>query len=456
MAATIEGKLDQLPTFVDLLRARKETGDLALNNGAETVHLYFQNGLVIHATDGASSGDETVYPALSWKGGDFVFAPGLVNTPRTIDDAQAAMLFETIAFLHEKGEEKTAAAAPPGPIAPARPKTQTAAGTLRSIAFPEGESLHEGLKLKFVSLLSLLDDLAQSNFSGYLMLTSGEREGLMLFHRGVVRNVYFYQQSNADLGSNAMNQILATASEREGEIGVRKLSEEFVASYASLLHGQAVHGRLDAKAVKIHGLIQSLQEDQFSGCVNIQMRDDATEGFVFFFNGQTLGGFYREGRLLVPGMGRVYQMVAEPGAMIWVFATPPPGEIPAVAVPRPATPANLQILLEASRRCVLALASLAGPTKMQGYFQSALKQVVKKHPWLSALKMNSDGTFIAVPDLTDVSLSQAIDGVLMLMNDCWNQGRALFGDKIVRANIQKQLLDIRKDLETLGFPQDWP
>lgn len=457
MAATLEGKLEQLPAFVDLLRARKETGDLILSNGSETVHLYFQNGLAIHATNGTDSGDETVYRALSWTEGNFVFAPGPVNTPRTIDDAQAAMLFETIAFLHQTEEEETAAVAPPAPTTPARPKTYAVGGTLRSIAFPEGESLHEGLKLKFVDLLSLLDDLAQSNFSGYLMLTSGEREGLVLFHRGLVSDVYFYQQGKAKLGSNAMKQILTTAREREGTVSVRKLSEEFVASYASLLYGQAVHSRLDAKAVKIRGLLESLQEERFSGCVNIQTRDDSTEGFVFFFDGHNLGSFYREGQMLMPGMGHVYQMVAEPGATIWVFATPPPGATQAMAVPRPATPANLQVLLEASRRCVLALASLAGSTKMQGYFQSALKQAAQKHPWLSSLKMNSDGTLNTdALDLTDVSLSQAVDGFLMLMNDCRNQGQTLFGDKIVRTTIQKQLLDMRQELNALGFPEDWP
>src|SRR5574341_1672794 len=198
MAATVEGKLDQLPAFIDLLRARKETGDLALINGSETVHLYLQNGLGIHATDGTNSGDETVYRALSWKDGNFSFTPGPVNTPRTIDDAQAAMLFETIALLHETEEEQTAAAAPPTPTTPARPKTPAAAGTLRSIALPEGEALHEGLKSKVVNLRSLLDDLAQTNFSGYLVLTSAEREGLVLFHLGILSDVYFYQQGNAE------------------------------------------------------------------------------------------------------------------------------------------------------------------------------------------------------------------------------------------------------------------
>lgn len=453
MTTTIQGTLDKFPEFISLLRRRKETGALTLTDGAAQVHLYFEHGLLVHAVDGVDSGDQAAYQVLNWKEGNFAFTDGTFDAPRTIDVAQALLFFETLMAVRGNQHPET----PQRPLLPARLVTPGADNTTWSIALPEGQVQYDRLKASFVNLRSLFDELTKLNFSGYMTMLSKEREGLVILYRGVIFAAYVYQNNAPLAGLPALDELITWSQDKDAEIGVFCLSDKTVASLTALIDGRIVHAKLDTQFIKMDALLKSLADQQFTGAINIRLPDDAEEGLMLLDEGQEIGSYYRYGRELLSDDERPYQIVAEPKATIWVFATQPIGEGFKIApLPPSVSPKNLALLADATRRCLMALSALAGTRKALEYLEIARRSAVHQYPWLASLKMSEDETVrIDLIDLKQLTLAEAVAGFTTLLDGCREQGHLIFGEKVVKAQIQKQMITLRGELAALGLPENW-
>ena len=322
------------------------------------------------------------------------------------------------------------------------------------IALPAGEIMHDHLISAFVDLLALIADLTQSKFSGYVALRSGERAGLILLHCGIVCDV-FYGPTDKNIDSAVIERILSVVRDPGTEISVRRLSGELMTGLIAWLHGETLHNNLNAQAIKLDGLLKSLAENQFSGCIDIRLPDNETEGIIFLSAGESAGSFYRAERELVLDVDRVKCMFDEPRALVTVLASPADTIRTPIAA-RALTSPELELLIEATQRCLLALGELAGKSMAQSNLESARQAALAKHPWLSGLRLDEGKVSGKGINLLNVTVHEAIGGFLAVLNDCWEQGISLFGERAIRTSIQKNLSDLRSQLDALGFPKEWP
>ncbi len=327
-------------------------------------------------------------------------------------------------------------------------------GAFSKVAMPVGEILHAQLKTAYVDFSSLLGDLAKTNFSGYVSLEAGDRQGVVLFQNGNAVDALCAQSSQRDLSQVAMAELNVLAREKLGSLNVVRTSPELAASCVALFHGEALHDHLDAQAVRLDGLLKSLEENRLTGCIAVQA-NGAGAGYYFLYEGANLGAYYREHEALARDDARVENLVGEGGAMISVFAAPSRREPISLATTFTAR-SHAWLLAEVIRRCLHALTELAGMSMVNEYFQGARSRAVKTYPWLEGLTLQLNGKLDSELDLKNVPLDDALAGIAMVLNDCRERGIALFGEKAIRAGFEKQLAEMHPQLIAMGFPENWP
>jgi len=122
------------------------SGSVRVSNGASAGVLFFHDGNVVHAEQGAWSGEDAVVEILRWGEGRFSVEQNVVTARRTIDKSCEHLLLDAHRQLDERkatgqGAPPTAPAAP----APAAGRQPTAlAETIRAVADVEDAVLITG------------------------------------------------------------------------------------------------------------------------------------------------------------------------------------------------------------------------------------------------------------------------------------------------------------------------
>ncbi len=95
-AREIEGGLSQLPLadLLQILSVNRRTGRLVLSNGQARGEIHLSNGRPVNARTGDVEGDKALFRLLSWKEGQFAFAPGAAPQRTKIDRSMEDALLE--------------------------------------------------------------------------------------------------------------------------------------------------------------------------------------------------------------------------------------------------------------------------------------------------------------------------------------------------------------------------
>lgn len=98
-----QGSLKELPLpdIIQLVSVSGKTGMFALTNGAETGHIFLEDGQIVHASAGEMEGEEAVYALAIWRDGDFVFTPAKSPPKRTIEKSNTNLLMEAARRIDE-------------------------------------------------------------------------------------------------------------------------------------------------------------------------------------------------------------------------------------------------------------------------------------------------------------------------------------------------------------------
>ncbi len=95
-AREIEGGLSQLPLadLLQILSVNRRTGRLVLSNGHLRGEIHLANGRPVNARTGEVEGDKALFRLLSWKEGQFAFAPGQAPARTKIERSMEDALLE--------------------------------------------------------------------------------------------------------------------------------------------------------------------------------------------------------------------------------------------------------------------------------------------------------------------------------------------------------------------------
>jgi hypothetical protein len=84
----------QLLDILRLLVSGGKTGKLILTRGNDSGEIFVDNGVVTHASSGATSGEEALFNLMTWMIGKFTFTPGLSPGERSIETPTDQLLEE--------------------------------------------------------------------------------------------------------------------------------------------------------------------------------------------------------------------------------------------------------------------------------------------------------------------------------------------------------------------------
>ncbi len=107
-----QGNLQDLAvaSLIQQVCQEQKTSRLTLRHGREQAELYFQRGSVVHATLGASQGEEVIYNILAWEDGNFELETGIRSPALTIQKSYSSLLLEGARRLDEARLEPNAQA----------------------------------------------------------------------------------------------------------------------------------------------------------------------------------------------------------------------------------------------------------------------------------------------------------------------------------------------------------
>ncbi|HWO19619.1 MAG TPA: DUF4388 domain-containing protein [Kofleriaceae bacterium] len=89
-ALAIEG----LPDLIQLCALSSSTSALVVRHGARQGAIWFERGLVVHAQEGAVTGEQAFYEILAWKDGEFAVERGATAPARTMKQKATELLIE--------------------------------------------------------------------------------------------------------------------------------------------------------------------------------------------------------------------------------------------------------------------------------------------------------------------------------------------------------------------------
>ena len=94
--------VQSLPEVVQLYVLANTSGMLSVRNGARLGHLWFDRGLIVHATVGDLTGEDAFYEVMTWPTGEFSMGPLAPAPNRSIVADWQGLLLESCRRLDER------------------------------------------------------------------------------------------------------------------------------------------------------------------------------------------------------------------------------------------------------------------------------------------------------------------------------------------------------------------
>jgi predicted regulator of Ras-like GTPase activity (Roadblock/LC7/MglB family) len=106
-----------LPALVQLNAMNRFSGCFRVSHGARTGMIFFRDGEIVHAEEGARSGEEAFCEMVTWPGGRFSVEPNVVTARRTIHKSCNHLLLDAHRIIDERRQREGTATPPPVPPA---------------------------------------------------------------------------------------------------------------------------------------------------------------------------------------------------------------------------------------------------------------------------------------------------------------------------------------------------
>jgi hypothetical protein len=108
-----------LADLIQLCVQSRFSGCIAVQAQRRSGLIFFRDGQIIHAEQGARSGDEAFYAIMKWTGGRFSLQPNVASTRSSIDKHWQFLLLEAHRLIDEEGAglEPETDSVPPVPVA---------------------------------------------------------------------------------------------------------------------------------------------------------------------------------------------------------------------------------------------------------------------------------------------------------------------------------------------------
>ena len=151
---------------------------------------------------------------------------------------------------------------------------------------PKGPIVHENLRTVFVDLNNFLQTLKEDNFTGYVQVSFWDYEGILFLEAGEIVNAIEESSDRRRGGEEAVENIILMSKKQDGRINVYRLAPEMVTILASTSMKEATYKDLSTEFTSLDKLIEKLNKENHSGCIDILLNDKKGGGIIFFQEGE--------------------------------------------------------------------------------------------------------------------------------------------------------------------------
>jgi len=155
--------------------------------------------------------------------------------------------------------------------------------------FPGSKLLSQDLSTKTTPLESVTRQCEDVNLSGYMEISFGDAEGLILFYLGEQINIIYRAGNEISVSNEAMLKLRNTASLKEGKVSVYELPLDMAHMLRGLSNRQEIFGQIFASQ-PLRDLLTKLEKDGHTG--SLEVITDKGTGMILLVRGRFSNGYF--------------------------------------------------------------------------------------------------------------------------------------------------------------------
>ena len=250
------------------------------------------------------------------------------------------------------------------------------------MVIPKGKVVHEDLSTSYTDINELLKELRENSFTGYCQVNFWEYRGTLFLDRGRIVNAFEEVGNTKNPGERAIKSILERAKQKDGTVSVFQLSDEMVATLASVLNSKVKYRDLTTELTSLEKLISKLKKEEHSGYVEVLLNNDNGDGCIYFQDGRAIESVFRaaDGEVLSgpSGLKKILGLSTEVGAIFNVFES----DLASIAVDNTVTDEVLGLFQNTLHTIQDVIDARFGAGKFTDEFKRALATNANKYLFL--------------------------------------------------------------------------
>jgi hypothetical protein len=154
--------------------------------------------------------------------------------------------------------------------------------------FPKRDAIYQNLNTSFTNFGELLVDLRENSFTGVVLVSFWEYEGILLLDNGNIVNAI--EEINGDVitGQNAVKNVSNKAMEKDGTVSVYSQNGDMVTMLASVAKSEILYKDLSTEFTSLEALITKLKTEDHTGYIEVKFEANQQKGYIFLLAGRVI------------------------------------------------------------------------------------------------------------------------------------------------------------------------
>jgi len=160
------------------------------------------------------------------------------------------------------------------------------------VIVPRGNPVFENLNSYYLDLRRLLEHYQGEMGSGAIYLKSPTAEGAIYFEAHELLGGTFENRGEKLAGKAAVERLLTPLPSENYQVSIYGVEPEEAYYWSSIPNAKRIYEDLSTEFTDLEGLIKKMSSERLSGYIEISLNSELDGGFLFFRNGQVVGGYY--------------------------------------------------------------------------------------------------------------------------------------------------------------------
>ena len=159
------------------------------------------------------------------------------------------------------------------------------------VIVPRGNPVFENLNSYYLDLRRFLEHSLGEMGSGAIYLKSPSAEGAIFFEAHELLGCTFENRDEKLTGKAAVERLLTPVPTENYQVSLYDVEPEEAYYWSSIPDAKRIYEDLSTEFTDLEGLIKKMSSEKLSGYIEISLNSEMDGGYLFFRNGQVVGGY---------------------------------------------------------------------------------------------------------------------------------------------------------------------